>query len=69
MSSKRRIRYRSCESKVRHEDSGAAKAHMRRMKSGGYQVYRCKFCGGYHVGRRKGYKPFPIGKKRGAIER
>jgi hypothetical protein len=50
MASKRRLRRRSCKSKVRHIDQTAAVAHARHL---GFQhrAYKCKFCGGWHVGR------------------
>ncbi|MDY7027968.1 MAG: hypothetical protein SVR04_06700 [Spirochaetota bacterium] len=52
MSSKRRIRRRSCEGKVRHESLEAAKIACREMRRQGEIVrpYHCRFCGGYHVG-------------------
>lgn len=69
MSSKRRLRKRSCSNKVAHDTVEAAQIARRKIRSGGYQVYKCKFCHKYHVGRHKGYKPFPLGKKRGATQR
>jgi hypothetical protein len=50
MSSKRRIRRRSCESKQRHEDLTGAIAHC---KSLGWlwHPYKCRFCHSWHVGR------------------
>lgn len=58
MASKRRLRRRSCERKVRHEDPGAAWAMVKRLHrtkgdQGNLQVYRCPFCGGWHVGHGK----------------
>ena len=57
MSSKRRLRRKSCDGKVRHADSTAALAHIRGLiRNGGigqFDAYRCKFCKGYHVGHRK----------------
>jgi hypothetical protein len=56
MASKRRLRRRACEGKVRHTDLGAAMAHKKALlkKVGGHAIgaYRCKFCKGWHVGRR-----------------
>jgi len=56
VASKRRIRKRSCASKVRHETAAEAGGHIRdlrkRDKDGPHrQIYKCRFCGGYHVGR------------------
>lgn len=57
MSSKRAIRRKSCDGKVRHADSAAA-AHAIYLlnRTNGYQgpmnAYRCRFCGGYHIGHR-----------------
>jgi len=48
VSSKRRIRKRSCEGKIRHTDVNPAHAHARKLGRR-YHVYRCQFCGGYHV--------------------
>lgn len=50
MSSKRRIRRRSCESKVRHENADEASKHARRLGKH-YMQYHCAFCNGWHVGR------------------
>ena len=55
MASKRRIRRRSCQSKVRHATPDAAQGAIRRLHAQkGYQgrldAYRCRFCGGFHVG-------------------
>lgn len=55
MASKRAIRRKQCDGKVRHADAAAAmlaRATLNRRK--GYQgtmnVYRCAFCKGYHIG-------------------
>lgn len=58
MSSKRRIRRRSCKSKVRHATVEAGQHAIRQLnRARGYQgrldVYRCQFCGGFHVGHSK----------------
>lgn len=50
MASKRRLRRRSCESKIKHADQTAAVAHLRHLGAQ-YKTYKCKFCGGWHVGR------------------
>lgn len=57
MSSKRRIRRRSCTGKVRHETEQAARDHIgslvrRKGWSGRMNAYRCAFCNGWHVGHR-----------------
>jgi len=55
MSSKRRIRRRACETKVRHLTHAAAMKHLRSLRSPDpLNVYRCAFCKGFHVG----HKPF-----------
>lgn len=54
MSSKRRIRRRSCTGKIRHADRAHAVQHMlglRRRSPALLNVYRCPFCKGWHVGR------------------
>lgn len=53
MASKRRLRRRACEGKVRHSDKDNAFDHLRALQKRGYvgHVYKCDFCGGYHVGR------------------
>ena len=55
MSSKRRIRRRSCTGKKRYTTGAAAQAaisslHHRKGYQGYMQVYRCSFCNGYHFG-------------------
>lgn len=60
MASKRAIRRRACEGKVRHGDKESALAHLywslRRFEQAGYlNVYPCRFCGGWHIG----HKPRP----------
>jgi hypothetical protein len=50
VSSKRRIRRRSCEGKQRHEDETGAVAHCKSL-GWSWRAYRCKFCKGWHVGR------------------
>lgn len=59
MASKRRLRRRQCEGKVRHKTKADAWAAIRTMHRkhgycGNLQPYPCKFCGGWHVGHRKG---------------
>lgn len=55
MSSKRRIRRRSCDGKVPYDDEGAAVSAagwLRKSHEGGsWRAYRCEFCGRWHVGR------------------
>lgn len=55
MSSKRRIRRKSCTGKVRHESAAAGWAainslHRTRGDQGRMTAYRCQFCKGWHVG-------------------
>lgn len=53
MASKRQLRWRSCEKKIKHNTQPEAVAHLIRLKRKGGQssTYKCKFCGGWHVGR------------------
>ena len=49
MSSKRRLRRKACQGKIRHKTDGAA--FYAASKTGdGCAHYRCEFCSGYHVG-------------------
>jgi hypothetical protein len=53
MSSKRRLRRKSCESKIRHPDKTSAILHLKalqRKTDDWLVVYHCKFCKGWHVG-------------------
>ena len=52
MSSKRRIRRKMCEGKVRHTSRAAAMVAVAyHAKRGHYTTpYLCKFCKGWHVG-------------------
>lgn len=55
MSSKRRIRRKSCEGKQRHNSKTEAVAHIineRRNGNTGLCAYKCRFCGGWHVGHK-----------------
>lgn len=51
--SKRRLRRRSCTSKVRHATEQAAKHAAWKLQRQGYsgRAYKCPFCQGWHVGR------------------
>ena len=50
MSSKRKMRRKSCLGKLRHKDEASAVYAMARTGGVGLRVYICKFCGFYHVG-------------------
>lgn len=50
MSSKRRIRRRSCKGKIRHSEIKPAQVHAKALGWPNFP-YKCQFCGGYHVGR------------------
>jgi hypothetical protein len=53
MASKRRVRHKACEGKVRHET--AAEAWVAAGKTGrGVRSYKCQFCGKFHVGHEPG---------------
>lgn len=59
MSSKRRIRRKSCKGKVRHTSLEHADAHrhaLSRLDGDRMSAYRCRFCGGWHVGHTPGAK-------------
>jgi hypothetical protein len=53
MSSKRRVRAKSCEGKVRHATMAGAWIAARKT-DGGVRPYRCNFCGDYHCGHEPG---------------
>lgn len=61
MSSKRRLRRKACEGKVRHESGAAAIQAIRSLdRSGSHakrDAYKCRFCGGYHIGHRPNQQP------------
>lgn len=56
VSSKRHVRRKQCEGKVRHATVTKALDHIRSLRFGGksysgsMNAYHCEFCGGYHVG-------------------
>lgn len=55
MSSKRRIRRKSCTRKIRHATEADAREHIgalvrRKGWTGRMNAYRCPFCNGWHVG-------------------
>lgn len=55
MSSKRRIRRKSCTGKVRHASVEAGQREIHRLhRAHGYDgrmnCYRCPFCNGWHIG-------------------
>lgn len=55
MASKRRIRRKQCEGKIRHKSAGDAGLHYisirGKIESGQrINIYKCSFCGFYHVG-------------------
>lgn len=53
MASKRHIRRRGCESKIRHEQAnhaeGAARSMHERFPHQQFTWYGCHHCGGFHV--------------------
>jgi hypothetical protein len=62
MSSKRALRRKACDGKVRHADAGGAHTALKKLArakpdhapGSAMGVYRCGFCGGWHIGHRKG---------------
>lgn len=64
MSSKRRLRRKSCEGKNRHKTVDGAMVEIRYIRkiapgTPRLDVYRCGFCGAYHVGHAKATGPRP----------
>lgn len=54
--SRKVLRQRMCERKVRHatrSDAERALAVMQRTGRSGLDVYRCPYCDCFHIGRRK----------------
>ena len=59
MSSKRRLRRKVCEGKIRHASADAASIERRKLlkrtlDTSRIDVYPCPFCNGYHIGHSKG---------------
>ena len=57
MSSKRHLRRKSCEGKIRHADKGGAVQQINslwRLSHEHMRPYHCRFCGGWHVGHKSG---------------
>lgn len=52
MASKRHVRRKACEGKIRHPTLEQAEA----MARNGTSPYRCSFCGGFHCGHIPGFK-------------
>jgi hypothetical protein len=55
VSSKRNIRRKQCERKIRFGSAGAARQRSKAIvRAGGdlLDVYPCEFCGGWHIGHR-----------------
>lgn len=50
MSSKRRVRRKSCVGKIAYAQESEAVAGMVHTQGTGLAVYKCRFCGAYHVG-------------------
>lgn len=53
MSSKRRIRRKSCEGKKRYDNEAEARKQCNWFwyeRDARLNVYKCKFCGGFHIG-------------------
>lgn len=64
MASKRRLRRKSCDRKVRHETEEAAwhatRATRKKTNSTGLRPYRCSNCSGWHVGHPIGARTSPL---------
>lgn len=57
MASKRRIRRKSCDGKIKFEDESAAVAAAiayRRNLGHWMNTYKCRFCGKWHIGHPRG---------------
>jgi hypothetical protein len=66
MTSKRRIRRRSCRSKKRfanQTEAVAAKISLEKDGFFGRHTYQCKLCGGWHIGRYPDYVKREIEKR------
>ena len=50
MSSKRRLRRKACQGKIRHKTDGAA-FYAAKLQGDGWNHYHCQHCGCYHIGR------------------
>jgi hypothetical protein len=53
MASKRNVRKKSCDGKVRHlsrESAVTARRHVRKSSGEWLNEYKCKFCNGWHFG-------------------
>lgn len=64
MSSKRRLRRKSCTGKSKHPSMEVAYAALRSLLKVNpgtpfMTPYKCQFCGGYHIGHAKGTGPRP----------
>lgn len=63
MSSKRHVRRKQCEAKVRYPTAAVASVALRKLKrradfNGGLvHVYPCRFCKGWHVGHAINQQP------------
>lgn len=60
MASKRRLRRKSCEGKVRYQTPQIAMSVLFRLKrqkklNGVLNTYKCKFCGKFHLGHAPGF--------------
>lgn len=58
MASKRRLRRKQCEGKIKHETAQKAQVAItslirNRGHQGQLHVYQCSFCGKYHTGHRR----------------
>ncbi len=49
MASKRRVRHKACEGKVRHETAAEAWGAAGKTR-GNVRSYKCRFCSGWHCG-------------------
>ena len=62
MSSKRRLRRKQCETKIKHESRSnafsALRSLLKRDNKWFMTVYKCKFCGKWHIGHSKGQGHF-----------
>jgi len=64
VSSKRRLRRKSCAGKQRFTSAAETEAGIRKLKAAKgdrswFNVYHCKFCKGYHFGHAPGSNRIP----------
>jgi hypothetical protein len=66
MGSKRNIRKRSCEGKIKFASFQEVSAFFAKKEGvHGYQIYKCAFCGGWHFGHMTAKNKQAMARRRG----